>query len=290
MTQVELMLDAKAELAEGPCWLADRERLLWVDIKAGRVHLFDPRTGDDRSVDVGQPVGAAVPADDGRLALALRDGFGMLDLETGRTESIADVEREVPGNRMNDGKCDSAGRLWAGTMAVPPRPGAGALYRLEAGRGVEQVLTDVGISNGLGWSPDDRLMYYVDTLEGRVDVFDFDAGTGAIVNRRPFAIIERPGAPDGMAIDAGGGLWIALWGGGRVVHYLPDGTLADTIEVPVAQPSSCGFGGEDLRDLYITSAWQDLTPEQRRDQPAAGGIFRCRPGVAGAPTRPYRTG
>jgi sugar lactone lactonase YvrE len=289
VTQVELVLDAKAELAEGPCWLADRERLLWVDIKAGHVHLFDPATGSDRFVEVGQPVGAAVPADDGRLALAVRDGFAMLDLETGRTEPVADVEREVPGNRMNDGKCDSAGRFWAGTMATPSRRGQGALYRLEAGRGVERMVGEVGISNGLGWSPDDRLMYYIDTLEGRVDVFDFDAGTGSIANRRPFAVIERPGHPDGMTMDADGGLWVALWGGGRVVHYLPDGTLRETIEIPVAQPSSCAFGGPDLRDLYITSAWQDLTPDQRRDQPAAGGLFRCRPGVAGAPTRPYRT-
>src|SRR6266487_6483640 len=130
VTKVELVLDARAELAEGPCWLADRERLLWVDIMAGRVHLFDPATGDDRAVEVGQPVGAAVPADDGRLALAVRDGFALLDLETGAVEPVADVERELVGNRMNDGKCDSAGRFWAGTMALDGRSGAGALYRL----------------------------------------------------------------------------------------------------------------------------------------------------------------
>jgi sugar lactone lactonase YvrE len=131
-------------------------------------------------------------------------------------------------------------------------------------------------------------MYYIDTPEDRVDVFDFDLATGSIANRRPFVAIEGPGSPDGMAVDAEGGLWVALWGGGRVVHFLPDGTPAGSIGVPVRQPSSCCFGGPDLRDLYITSAWQNLSPEGR--DPHAGGLFRCRPGVAGLPTRAYRTG
>jgi sugar lactone lactonase YvrE len=288
MTQVELVLAARAELAEGPCWLAQRGELLWVDITAGQVHLLDPATGNDRSIEVGQAVGAAVPTDDGRVALAIRDGFALLDLDTGLVETLVDVELDLPGNRMNDGKCDSAGRYWAGTMAFDPRPGAGALYRLDRGR-VDRMVGDVGISNGLGWSPDDRLMYYIDTLQGRVDVFDFDAATGAIANRRPFATIASPGAPDGMAMDAEGGLWVAVWGGGRVMHYRPDGSTADVIEVPVSQPSSVCFGGPELRDLYITTAWQGLPPERREREPLAGCLFRCQPGVAGQPTRAYRT-
>src|SRR5262249_22910915 len=139
-------------------------------------------------------------------------------------------------------------------------------------------------------SPDDQLMYYIDTPLGRVDVLDFDGAAGAIANRRPFATIERPGFPDGMTVDAEGGLWVAVWGGSRVVHYLPDGTVAGEVAVPALQVSSCCFGGRDLRDLYITTAWQGRTPEQRAGDPLAGGLFRCRPGVAGAPTRAYRTG
>lgn len=288
VSDVELVLDARAELGEGPCWLADRQRLVWVDIVPGHVHLFDPATGEDRVVAVGQPVGAAVPADDGRLALAVRDGFALLDLDSGTIETVADVEREIAGNRMNDGKCDSAGRFWAGTMATDVRRGAGALYRLDERRQVERMVGDVGISNGLGWSLDDRLMYFIDTLEDRIDVFDFDPATGSIANRRPLVQIEGPGHPDGMTVDAEGGLWVALWGGRRVAHFLPDGTPAGSVEVPVAQPSSCCFGGPDLRDLFITSAWQHLSPEER--DPHAGGLFRCRPGVAGLPTRAYRTG
>jgi sugar lactone lactonase YvrE len=288
VTQVELVLDARAELAEGPCWLADRQRLLWVDIMAGRVHLFDPATGDDRSIDVGQPVGAGVPADDGRVALAVRDGFALVDLDGGRLEHVADVERELTGNRMNDGKCDRSGRFWAGTMALSVEPGAGSLYRLDGDRRVHRMVGDVGISNGLGWSLDDRLMYYIDTLQPRVDVFDFDAATGAIANRRPFAVIEGPGAPDGMTVDAEGGLWVAVWGGGRVLHYQPGGALDGSIQLPVSQPTSCCFGGRDLRDLYITTARENLTPDRRAHEPLAGGLFRCRPGIAGQLTAAYR--
>ena len=288
MTHVELVLDARAELAEGPCWLEDRERLLWVNIMAGHVHLLDPKTGENRTLDVGQPVGAAVPTDDGRVAIAVRDGFALLDLDTGRVEPLAAVERELPGNRMNEGKCDRAGRFWAGTMALDAHRGAGTLYRLDADGSVHPMLDGIGISNGLCWSADDRLMYYIDTLEKRVDVFDFDAEAGTITNRRPFHVVEGDGFPDGMTIDAEGGLWVALWGGGRVLHLLPDGTVADAIEVPVSQTSSCCFGGPDLRDLYITTAWQHL-PEERREE-RAGGLFRCRPGVAGLPASAYRTG
>jgi len=288
LMQAELLLDAKAELAEGPCWLADRERLLWVDIMAGHVHVLDPATGDDRVVEVGQPVGAAVPADDGRVALAVRDGFALLDLDDGRVETIAGVELERSGNRMNEGKCDSAGRFWAGTMALDVRRGAGALYRLDAGRRVERMVDGVSISNGLGWSLDDRRMYFIDTLEDRIDIFDFDLATGAIANRRPFAAIEGAGHPDGMTVDAEGCLWVALWGGGRIVRFLPDGTEAGGVEVPASQTSSCCFGGPDLMDLYITTAWQHLPPERR--EPHAGSLFRCRPGVAGQPPSAYRTG
>lgn len=287
MTQAELVLDARAELAEGPCWLAERGLLAWVDITAGLVHLFDPATGADRALEVGQPVGAVVPTDDGRLALAVRDGFALLDPDRADVELIVEVERELIGNRMNDGKSDPAGRFWAGTMAVDMRAGAGGLYRLDAGRNVELMVPGVSISNGLGWSPDGRLMYYIDSPQGGVDVFDFDATSGAIANRRPFAQVKG-GDPDGMAVDAGGGLWVAIWGAGKVLHLLPDATISDEIELPASRVTSCCFGGPELRDLYITSACQGMTADQRAREPLAGGIFRSRPGVQGQPTREYR--
>ncbi|HKF16348.1 MAG TPA: SMP-30/gluconolactonase/LRE family protein [Candidatus Dormibacteraeota bacterium] len=288
MQQAELVLDAKAELAEGPCWLAERGLLVWVDITAGLVHLFDPLTGADRALEVGQPVGAAVPTDDDRLALAVRDGFALFDLDRAEVELIVEVERDLTGNRMNDGKCDPAGRFWAGTMALDMRAGTGALYRLDAERNVELMVPGVSISNGLGWSPDGRLMYYIDSPQRRVDVFDFDARSGSVANRRPFAQVKG-GAPDGMAVDAGGGLWVAIWGAGKVLHFLPDATLSDEIQLPASRVTRCCFGGPELKDLYITSAWQGMTEDQRAREPLAGGIFRSRPGVQGQPTREYRT-
>lgn len=289
MTNADLALDAKAELAEGPCWLADRGLLAWVDITPGLVHLFDPSTAADRTLEIGQPVGAVVPADDGHLALAVRDGFALLDPDDGTIEMLAEAERELPQNRMNDGKCDAAGRFWAGTMALDGRPGAAALYRLDPNRHVERMVAGVGISNGLGWSRDNRLMYYIDTLLGRVDVFDFDLTSGAIENRRLFAEVQGGGAPDGMAVDADGGLWVAVWGGAKVLHFLPDATLAAEIALPVSQVTSCCFGGPELRDLYITTAWQGLTDDSRSREPLAGGIFRSQPGVRGLATAEYRT-
>jgi len=289
MTNADLALDAKAELAEGPCWLADRGLLAWVDITPGLVHLFDPSTAADRTLEIGQPVGAVVPADDGRLALAVRDGFALLDPDDGTIDMLAEAERELPQNRMNDGKCDAAGRFWAGTMALDGRPGAAALYRLDPNRHVERMVAGVGISNGLGWSPDNRLMYYIDTLLGRVDVFDFDLTSGAIENRRLFAEVQGGGAPDGMAVDADGGLWVAVWGGAKVLHFLPDATLAAEIALPVSQVTSCCFGGPELRDLYITTAWQGLTDDCRSREPTAGGIFCSQPGVRGLATAEYRT-
>jgi sugar lactone lactonase YvrE len=288
VTRVELVLDSRAALGEGPCWLADRQRLLWVDILAGQVHLLDPETAEDRAIPAGQPVGAAVPADDGRVVLALQDGFALLDPGSGKLERLADVERDRPDNRMNDGKCDCAGRFWAGTMAVDERTVSGALYRLEAGR-VTRVLDGVGISNGLGWSLDDARMYYVDTPTARVDVFDFDPVTGTVANRRPLLQVEGHGKPDGMTVDAGGSLWVALWGGWRILHVLPDGSVAGAVQLPVSQVTSCCFGGPDLGDLYVTTARKGLSPERLAAEPLAGGIFRCRPGAEGLPVRPYRT-
>jgi len=147
-------------------------------------------------------------------------------------------------------------------------------------------VTGVTVSNGVGWSPDGTRMYYVDTLTGRIDVFDFDEHWGTITNRRPFVTVShRAGHPDGLVVDADGCVWLALWAGGALHRYTPDGQLERTIKLPVTHPTKCAFGGEDSTDLYITSAWIELTPAEREAQPLAGGLFVCRPGVAGQPTR-----
>jgi sugar lactone lactonase YvrE len=287
---VELVLDARAELGEGPVWESRSARLIWVDILRGRVHRFDPATGGDEMRDVGEPVGAAVPAADGSLILATMSGFARLDFDTGRVTPIAPVEADRSETRMNDGACDPAGRFWAGTMAFDfhARPGAGALYRLDPDGRVTTMLRDVTLSNGIDWSPDGRLMYYVDSGTQSVDVFDFDVERGTVSNRRPLVRIAREtGVPDGLTVDVDGCLWLAVWRGAAVHRYSPDGALDRCIRMPVTQPTKCWFGGQDLTDLYVTSAGIELSADEKARQPLAGGLFRVRPGVRGKLATPF---
>ena len=286
MASVEIALDAQAELAEGPTWDPLREALLWVDLERGHVHRFWPGTGVDELVEVGQAVGAVALRSAGGLVAAVRDGFALLAEDGGHVELVAEVELELAGNRMNDGKCDHLGRFWAGTKAAPDQPGGGALYRLGTDLQVETVLAGVTISNGIDWSPDLRRMYYADTPTQRVDVFDHDPGSGEVTNRRPFVTIPvAQGAPDGLTVDSDGCVWLALWGGSVVHRYTPAGELDRTIRFPASQVSSCTFGGSDLGDLYVTSASIDLGAERRAAEPHAGAIFLVRPGAVGLPPR-----
>ena len=286
--RVVVALDARARLGEGPSWDPQTRRLLWVDITGQVAHRFDPTSGDDERFDVGQPVGAAVPATDGRLALAVSDGFAFLDPSSGEIERIADVEADLPDTMMNDAKCDAAGRLWAGTKdAVGSRP-IGSLYRLGADREPVRMLPGLTVSNGLGWNADGTTMYFIDSPTRRIDVFDFDLDAGGISNRRPLAEIpEAWGVPDGMTVDEEGFLWVAFWGGSAARRFDPSGALVTTVEFPVSQVSSCAFGGVELRDLYVTSARDGLSRRQLARQPLAGAVFRLRPGVAGQAPHPF---
>jgi sugar lactone lactonase YvrE len=273
----ELVLDARADLGEGPVWDARTRELLWVDIMVGLVHRYDPATGNDIAVDVGQPVGCVVPRARGGWVLGLQAGFATAN---GRAELLARLDSERPDLRMNDGAVDSRGRFWAGTMQLDFEPGAGALYRLDTDGSLHTMLTGVTISNGIGWSPDDTLMYYVDTPTRRIDVFDWDADGGAIANRRPLVELE-PGAgdPDGLVVDAEGCVWVALWNGAAVRRYGPDGTLLGSVSVPARRVTKAAFGGPALDDLYVTSALGK--------EPHSGGVFRARPGVRGLPANAF---
>ena len=281
--EVELILDAQATLGEGPVWHARRQQLYWVDIDAGLVHVYDPAEGTDTAIDVGQMVGCMAPRRAGGLVLALHHGFALLNLKNGALTPLADPEAHLPDNRFNDGKCDPAGRFWAGTLSLSRTPQAAALYCLETDLTVRRVLEGVTTSNGIAFSLDGTRMYYIDTPTLRVDAFDYDLAAGTIGNRR--TVIQFPegvGRPDGMTIDEEGFLWIAHWDGGRVTHWDPhQGTLLDTIELPVARVTSCTFGGRNLDELYITTARVGRTPDQLAGEPHAGGLFLARPGVSG---------
>jgi sugar lactone lactonase YvrE len=276
-TQVQAPMSS---LGEGPIWDARDQSLYWVDIPASRIHQI-AADGSLRSWDTGQPVGTVVPRASGGLVVAVRDGFMALDPETGELTMLAEVERDRPDNRMNDGACDRAGRFYAGTMADDESPAAGALYRLDPDLSVTRLLTGVGISNGIGWSPDERLMYYIDSHAHRVDVFDYDPATGEIDGRRPFAAVGDGGVvPDGLTVDADGGVWVAVWGGYAVLHHDPAGKVTGSVDVPAARVSSCVFGAPGLDRLYITTA---AGPGE-----SAGALFVCEPGVTGQPSHPFR--
>lgn len=285
---VEVAIAAQAPLAEAPVWDATAERLIWVDILAHTVHSFDPATGRDTSVPVAESPGVAIPRQAGGLVLALGHGFGFLDAE-GRLETVASLPQGEIHARMNDGCCDSAGRLWAGTVGLGEEPHAGSLYRLDPDLSVTRVLDAVSESNGIDWSPDDRLMYYVDSLEYRVDVFDFDLGSGTVSGRRPFAVYDSSVEilPDGLTVDAEGGVWIALWGGSALHRYTPEGALDRVLTMPTRQITSCAFAGPGYEDLYVTSAREWLEADALAQEPDAGAVFVCRPGVRGRPARTF---
>ena len=275
--KAELVSDAHAELGEGPLWDVRTSELLWVDIPAGVVHRFDPRTGADRPFDVGRYVGAVVPRAAGGYALAVAEGFAVAS-DDGEVTPLTAVGHDETV-RMNDGACDSRGRFWAGSMRLDEGVGGGRLFRLNPDQSVTSIEDGVTISNGIGWSPDDSLLYYVDTERQAVDVFDFDAQSGGATNRRELFPVEGPGAPDGLVVDAEGLLWVALWGGACVRRYSPDGVVADVVEVPAAHTTKPAFGGPALTHLYITTA--------AGDEPHAGGLFVAQPGVAGLPANAY---
>jgi sugar lactone lactonase YvrE len=287
LDEVELVLDARANLAEGPVWDDRSGELVWVNLMAHEVHRFDPTSGTDRVVDVGQPVGAAgLRVSDG-LVLALRDGFGLIGSDD-ELALVAPTELELASNRMNDGKPDTKGRFWAGTTAFDFSRGAGTLYRLDADLTVTPVVAGMSLSNGLGWSPDDRLMYLIDSVDACLDVFAFDAPSGEISGRRHLVEFDNSdGLPDGMTVDAEGYIWVAMYSGAALRRFSPDGTLDRILHLPVSQPTCCTFGGPDLTDLYITTASQLRSDEELAREPTLGGIFRCRPGVAGLPANRF---
>jgi sugar lactone lactonase YvrE len=268
---VQVALAARAQLGEGPVWDSRSSTLRWVDIERGQVHRFDPAAGTDTFFEVGEDVGSVAVRAAGGLVLATRSGLYTCLDDGGRHTLLHSVSSD---GRFNDGKADPWGRFWAGTYVDGPH---GALYRLDPDHSLHTIVTGVTCSNGMGWSPDGAIMYYIDTPTGGVDAFDHDPSSGAVTNRRRLIDIDR-GWPDGMTVDADGCLWVALWGGWGVQRHAPDGRLLATVDVPAKQVTSCAFGGDTL---YITTARVGLS--DFGDQPEAGALFACDPGVAGLP-------
>lgn len=281
---LEPVLAADTALGEGPVWDVERQCLLFVDIMRGAVHAFDPRSGRDRVYHVDQPVGAIACAVRGDWVIAAGRGFSRLDPSTGRVTPLAEAAPGREDVRMNDGYVDRRGRFWAGTLSLTRESGRGALYRLDPDGSVHTMVAPVTTSNGIDWSVDGGLMYYIDTRTDRVDVFDFDEPTGDLRNRRPFAAIAPgEGHPDGLVVDALGGVWVALWRGHELRRYTPDGRLDRRVAIPASLVTKCAFGGPALDEVYVTTAWIDLSASEREQEPLAGSLFRFAPGMTGRP-------
>jgi sugar lactone lactonase YvrE len=278
VARVEVALRVGAQLGEGPRWDRATARLLWVDIEGRAVHVWDARSREDRAIAVWSRVGCASWTDrDDVVLVGLAERLALLDL---RDESLATLV-EIPhaGHmRLNDGACDPRGRFWVGSMALDESRDLAALYRYADGV-LDRVVERVSLSNGLGWSPDATLMYYVDSLTQRIDVFDYDVDSGAISGRRAFATIAaRDGIPDGIAVDDDGGVWVALWGGRSVRRYSPAGELVSVVDVPAENVTACCFGGDDRRSLFVTTA------------APAGDVYVVDAGVTGAAATPFALG
>jgi sugar lactone lactonase YvrE len=271
---VEIAVRANAKLAEGPRWDAATRRLLWVDIEGCELHILESE--EDRAIGLDAMVGAAAPTSSGAVLVALADRLALVDLAD---ESVRTLVRLPHGSalRSNDGACDAAGRFWIGTMGLDQTPGAGALYRYD-GR-LQRVLDEVTLSNGIGWTRDDTRMYYIDSPVQRVDIFDFELASGRVDDRRPFVSIdENEGIPDGLTVDDEGGVWVALYGGSCVHRYDESGHLDAVLAVPAENVTSCCFGGDDGRSLFVTTAAPD------------GNVYVTQPGVSGPPAHVFHEG
>jgi len=259
--------------------------LYWVDIENNSFFRYFPTTSKYESFDVGVPIGVLALRAAGGLVMATKNGFAFWDPKTQALQFLANPEADKPHTRFNDGAVDSQGRFWAGTMCglseICSAP-EGSLYRLDPDGSVSIMETGIFIANGIDWSPDTKIMYFTDSTRHVIYAYDFDPATGAIENRRPFiSTPDEIGVPDGLTVDSEGCIWSARWGGWKITRYDPTGKVEREIQLPVQCPTSCAFGGANLDELYITSAWNELTVEQKKNQPYAGDLFRVKTDTKG---------
>lgn len=293
MKKPELFLNVGNTLGEGICWDETEEILFWIDILGNKIFAFDTRKSTLETIDVGQNIGCVAVREKGGLIAGLEHGIYFVDIDTGELSRAADTESDKPIYRFNDGECDCMGRLWVGTMLKdsgsvkeydnPPC----SLYCMDTNLSLTEKLSGVTISNGIGFSVDNKTMYYIDTPTRKIDAFDFDKEYGGISNRRTLAHIdEREGWPDGMTVDADGNLWVGMWGGGQVIKYEPEsGKKIESIKIPAPFVTTMVFGGKNMDEMFINTAKEntDLTK-----YPNAGGVFKVKMDVKGQYTYKFK--
>lgn len=282
------VLEARARLGEGPIWDSTQNLLYWVDVYNHRVHQFHPTTGKNSFFDVGDVVGAIATAGADRLIMALRDHLAFLNTQTGVVTPILEIESNLPNNRFNDGKCDSQGRFWFGSMSSLEKPHA-SLYRYDNDGSLHVMETGLTVSNGLGWSPDEKTFYLTDSPHKKIYAYDFNSITGNISNRRICVdLINESFYPDGLTIDSEGNIWSAMWDGWYVIRFNTKGEEILRIKLPVQLPTSCTFGGEDLQTLYITTASVGLSQAEIEKSFSSGDLFALQTDVTGLPTNGFQ--
>lgn len=289
MIELRCVWDGKATLGEGPAWIADENALYWVDIKRYRLHRLCLTDQSLREWSIPEQVTSIAKDYRGNYVVTIRSGFAYLVLSGDHAEikPIVLPESHRPGVRFNDGKVDAAGRYWAGTMDDGEREAKGKLYCLNADGGLRIMDEPYCISNGPTFSPDGKTLYHTSTTERTIFRFDV-ADDGQLSNKRVFYVVpDGAGYPDGMTCDAEGCIWLCHFFGWRVSRLSPGGEIVSAITLPVSNVTSCTFGGADLDTLYITTARWALTETQLAEQPLAGGVFACQPGVKGIPVHRF---
>ena len=281
-TPVELVSEGADQLGECPIWDERERALYWVDSRGPAIKRLSAGSGELAVFPLPEVVGSIAFRERGGMLAATRSGIHGYDLGSRSLAALARPESHLPDNRFNDGRCDRQGRFWAGTMSDVRRDPVGTLYRLDANLACTPLRNAIIIPNSLAWSPDGRTMYFADTNRHTIWAWDYDPASGAATRERVFAD-SGAGRPDGSCVDADGCLWNAEYGAWRLVRYTPAGDVDRIVELPVANPTCCCFGGENLDELYITSARQRLTPEELAQQPLAGSVLAVRPSVRGLP-------
>lgn len=283
------ILEVRTRLGEGPCWHPDEQLLYWVDIYNHRVHQFNPATGRHQFFDVGEVVGCIAPAGTHRLIMAQRKRLAFLDTSNGQVTPILTIKQEEnqPDTRLNDGKCDSSGRFWFGSMST--KGPNGRLYRYDPDGSLHVLETGLTISNGLGWSPDQKTFYLTDSPLQTIYAFDFNAESGNISNRRIFIdLIAESFYPDGLTVDEEGCIWSAMWDGWCIIRFDPSGKEMMRVKMPVQRPTCCTFGNADLSTLYITSASVGLSEAEIQNSFYSGDLFSLTTSISGLPTHHFR--
>ena len=271
---IECVWPAATILGEAPYWSQEEGALYWLDIDGKSIFRFDPASGERDTFPQPYEFGCIVKRDRGGFIGGTNKGIALVTNDLKTVEIFADPEKDIASNRFNDGKCDRRGRFWLGSTDIKETDPTGALYRVEKSQNVDRQFSGVIVANGLGWSPDNRTMYFTDSGLRKIHAFDYDIDTGSIANRRDFVVVApQEGIPDGLTVDAEGYVWSAHWGGSRITRYDPNGRVDRVIEMPVPLVTSLAFGGPNLDKLFVTSARWDMTDDQIKAAPHSGGLF-----------------